>query len=181
MGYAVYGPALLQSLTGLGALVSGYVVAMEALAWTFAGLTVSGLTGRWPTRMIRLGSICVLAGVGLSALAFPAGSLPGVIVAGIVLGCGFGLCWAFMSQRVLSSLTGDERAIGAVGMNTVRLTGSAAGAAVAAAVANLTGVAHGMTPDVARDAGMWIFAGVLPVAACGVIAAWRLSTHPVAA
>ena len=38
-------------------------------------------------------------------------------------GGGFGLSWAFMSQRILASLPeGDERAIGAAAMTTVRLT-----------------------------------------------------------
>jgi hypothetical protein len=174
MGYSVYGPALLQSLAGLGALAAGYVVALEAVAWTVAGLAVANLVGRWPGKLIRLGAVFVLAGVGLSILAFPIGSVPGVAVAGVALGAGFGLSWAFMSQRILSSLDGEERTIGAVGISTIRLTGSAAGAAVAAAAANLVGVSHGLTQDVARAAGLWVFAAVVPVAAAGVIAAWRL-------
>lgn len=175
IGYSVYGPALLQSLAGLGALAAGYVVAAEALAWTAAGLAVAHLTGQWPGRMIRLGAVCVLAGVGLSAVVFPTGSVLGAAAAGAVMGGGWGLCSAFMSQRILSSLSGEERAVGAVGINTVQLTSAAAGAAVAAAVANLVGVSHGLSQEVARDAGLWIFAAVVPVAACGVFAAWRLA------
>ena len=90
------------------------------------------------------------------------------------MGAGFGLGWAFMSQRLLASLPAQERAIGAAGITTVRLTGSAAGAAVAAAVANLVGVSHGLTAGSARDAGIWVFAAVLPVMAAGAWAAWRL-------
>ena len=149
-------------------------MALEAVAWTVAGLMVTNLVGRWPGRMIRLGAVFALAGVALSALVFPRGSVLGVAVAGVVLGSGFGLSWAFVSQRILASLTGEERAIGAVGISTVRLTGSAAGAAVAAAAANLVGVSHGLTQAVARSAGVWVFAAVVPVAAGGVIAAWRL-------
>jgi hypothetical protein len=174
MGYSVYGPALLQTLAGLKVLTAGYVVALEAVAWTVAGLIVTNLVGRWPGRMIRLGAGLALAGVAMSALVFPTGSVPGVALAGILLGGGFGLGWAFMSQRILASLSGEERAIGAVGISTVRLTGSAAGAAVAAAAANLVGVSHGLNPGVARSAGLWVFAAVLPVAAGGVVAAWRL-------
>jgi hypothetical protein len=178
MGYSVYGPALLQTLDGLNALAAGYVVALEAVAWTAAGLLVSGLTGRWPPRLILVGSVFALAGVGLSAIEFPIGSVVGVAFAGIVLGAGFGLSWAFMNQRILSSLSGDDRAIGAVGITTVRLTGSAAGAAVAAAAANLVGVSHGLSEGVARAAGVWVFVAVLPVAAGGMAAAWRLGRLP---
>jgi len=79
-----------------------------------------------------------------------------------------------MSQRILASLSAEDRAIGAAGITTVRLTGSAAGAAVAAAAANLTGVSHGLTESVARSAGLWVYAAVLPVAIGGLAAAWRL-------
>jgi hypothetical protein len=174
MGYSVYGPALLQTLAGLKALTAGYVVALEAIAWTAAGLVVTDLTGLWPGRMIRLGALFALLGVGVSALVFPTGSVIGAGVAGIVLGGGFGLSWAFMSQRILGALSEDERAIGAAGITTVRLTGSAAGAAVAAAAANLTGVSHGLDAATARSAGVWVYAAVLPVAAAGLWAAWRL-------
>ena len=180
MGYSVYGPAILQTLAGLKALTAGYVVALEAVAWTVAGLAVAHLTGKWPGRMIRLGAICATVGVAVSALAFPTGSVVGAGLAGIILGAGFGLCWAFMSQRLLSSLTEHERAIGAAGITTVRLTGSAAGAAVAAAVANLVGISHGLTRTSAHDAGLWVFVAVVPVAAAGAWAAWRLG-KPVSA
>jgi hypothetical protein len=174
MGYSVYGPAILQTLAGLGALSAGYVVALEAVAWTIAGLAVAHLTGVWPGRMIRLGGLCAVVGVGLSILAFPTGSIVGVAVAGAIMGAGFGLGWAFMSQRLLASLPAGERAIGAAGITTVRLTGSAAGAAIAAAVANLVGISHGLTVESARDAGVWVFAAILPVMAAGAWAAWRL-------
>lgn len=174
MGYSVYGPAILQTLAGLKALTAGYVVALEAVSWTVAGLVVAHLTGAWPGRMIRMGALCAVVGVGLSVLAFPTGSVAGVALAGAVMGAGFGLSWAFMSQRLLASLSENERALGAAGITTVRLTGSAAGAAVAAAVANLVGISHGLTEATAREAGIWVFAAVLPVAAGGAWAAWRL-------
>ena len=178
MGFSVYGPAFLQTLAGLKALSAGYVVALEAVAWTVAGLLVTNLVGAWPGRMIRLGAAVVLAGIAASALAFPLGSVIGVSVAGVILGVGQGLAWAFMSQRILGALDPDERATGAAGITTVRLTGSAVGAAVAAAAANLTGVTHGLTEAVARSAGFWVFGAVFPVAAGGLLAAWRLGGFP---
>ena len=176
MGYSVYGPAILQTLSGLSALTAGYVVASEAVAWTVAALVVSHLTGAWPGRMIRLGALCALVGIGLSAFVFPSGSVLGAIVAGIILGGGFGLFFSFTSQRILGTLSGEDRGIGAAGMTTVRLTGSAAGAAMAAAVANLVGFSHGLTTQAASSAGVWVFVSVLPVAGLGMWAAWRLGS-----
>lgn len=175
MGFSIYGPAILQQLAGLSALEAGYVVAVEAAAWTAMGLMVAHLTGAWPVRMIRLGAVVATLGVALSALVFPPGSVVGVVIAGALLGGGFGLSWAFMSQRLLASLPTEERAIGAAAMTTVRLTGSAVGAASAAAVANLVGFSQGLTAQSAQAAGLWVFASIVPVAALGVWCAWRLT------
>jgi MFS family permease len=175
MGFSIYGPAILQALAGFSALAAGYVIAGEALAWTALGLLVTHLTGAWPVRMIRLGAVVATLGVLISAFVFPTGSVLGVIVAGLFLGGGFGLSWAFMSQRLLASLPNEERAIGAAAMTTVRLTGSAVGAAAAAAIANLVGFSEGLTEATARAAGIWVFVGVLPVAVLGVWTTWRFT------
>ncbi|HEY9236135.1 MAG TPA: MFS transporter [Phenylobacterium sp.] len=175
MGFAIYGPAILQTLAGLSALTAGYVVAVESVAWTVLGLAVAHLTGAWPVRMIRLGAVVATLGVLLSAVAFPAASVAGVVAAGVLLGGGFGLSWAFMSQRILASLEGEERAIGAAGMTTVRLTGSAVGAAAAGAIANIAGFSQGLSEASARETGLWVFALILPVALAGVWAAFRLT------
>ncbi len=174
MGYSVYGPAVLQTLAELNALTAGYVVALEAVGWTVAALLVTNLAGASPGRLIRAGAALVVAGIGLSALAFPTGSVPAAAVAGIVLGAGLGLSWSFMSQRILGSLSDQDRATGAAGINTVRLTGNAAGTAIAAAAANVTGLAQGLTTTTAQAAGLWVFVASLPVAAAGLVAAWRL-------
>jgi hypothetical protein len=79
-----------------------------------------------------------------------------------------------MSQRILATLSGAERGTGAAAMTTVRLTGSAAGAAMAAAVANLVGVSAGLTSKAASAAGLWVFVSVIPIALLGLWAAWRL-------
>jgi hypothetical protein len=174
MGYTVYGPAILQTLAGLNALTAGYVVASEAAAWTFSALLVSHLKAPWPGRLIRLGAVLGVVGPVLSALAFPTGSIPGVMVAGAALGLGFGFSFSFMTQRILVTLSGADRGAGAAAMTTVRLTGSAAGAAMAAAVANLVGVSNGLSPTAASAAGVWVFVSVIPIALAGLWTAWRL-------
>ena len=178
MGFSIYGPAILQTLAGFSALAAGYVIAGEAAAWTVLGLIVAHLTGAWPVRMIRLGAVVATLGELFSALVFPSGSVWGVIVAGLFLGGGFGLSWAFMSQRILAALPLEERAIGAAAMTTVRLTGAAVGAAAAGAVANLVGFSEGLSEATAKAAGLWVFVSILPVAMLGVWTAWRLTARP---
>jgi MFS family permease len=180
MGLPVYGPAILQTVQGLSALAAGYVVGAEAVFWTASSLPVAGLTGAWPGRLIRLGVACVFAGLALCAVWFGAADLVLVVAAPGLIGCGFGLCWAFISQAILSTLPDAERAAGGAGIATVRLTGAAAGAAMAAAVANLLGFAQGFSEQAARAAGVWVFLVGLPVAGLACVTGWRLGTRPAA-
>jgi hypothetical protein len=174
MGFSVYGAAILQTLRGYSALTAGYIVAVEALAWTATALLVAHWPPPWPARLMRLGGVLVTAGMAAGALAFPTANLLGVLAAGTLLGSGFGASWAFMAQAILGATPEDERAVGAAGMTTVRLTGSAAGAAGCAAVANLAGFAGGFTPEAAARAGSWVFWASVPVAVIGALAAWRM-------
>jgi MFS family permease len=173
----VYGPAILQTLRGLSALFAGYVVGAEALFWTAASLPVAGLTGRWPGRLIRLGVVTVFVGLSLCALVFDDSHLVWAVIACGVVGSGFGLSWAFISQGILGALADEERAIGGAGIATVRLTGAAAGAAMAAAIANLVGFAGGFTVPAARAAGLWVFVAALPIAGLACVTAWRLGSR----
>jgi MFS family permease len=178
MGLLVYGPAVLQTLRGLSALMAGYIVGAEALFWTATALPVSGLTGDWPNRLIRLGALTVLVGLVFCALVFVEGDLIWVVAASGLIGVGFGLCYAFVTQGILGGLAADERAIGGAGIATVRLTGAATGSAMAAAVANLAGFAHGFSVPAARLAGVWVFVAALPVAALACLSAWQMgSSH----
>jgi MFS family permease len=174
MGFSVYGAAILQTLRGYSALFAGYLIALEALAWTLVALLVAHLPPPWPGRMIRLGGIMATAGLVVGALAFPTANLVGVVVSGLLLGGGFGAGWAFMAQKILAATTDADRAIGAAGMSTARLTGSAAGAAGCAAVANLAGFAGGFSIEAAARAGSWVFWASIPISVLGAMAAWRL-------
>jgi MFS family permease len=175
MGLLVYGPAVLQTLRGVSALAAGYVVSAEALFWTATALPVSGLTGDWPSRLIRLGTLIVLVGLLACALVFTQQSIVLVVAAAGLIGVGFGLSYAFITQGILGDLSNGERAIGGAGIATVRLTGAASGSAMAAAIANLMGFAHGFSIPAAQAAGLWVFAAALPVSALACLSAWQMS------
>src|SRR6185295_8838757 len=69
--FALYAPALLQHRAGLSALEAGYVVAVEALAWTAASLSVAGAGPAWRARLIVIGPASILAGVAGVTLLTP--------------------------------------------------------------------------------------------------------------
>jgi hypothetical protein len=122
MGLLVYGPAVLQTLRGLSALVAGYVVGAEALFWTAVSLPVAGLAGPWPNRLIRLGAVTIFIGLASCAMVFDDGDLAWVVLASGLIGVGFGMSYAFITQGILGALTDEERALGGAGIVTVRLT-----------------------------------------------------------
>ncbi|MDP3382163.1 MAG: MFS transporter, partial [Phenylobacterium sp.] len=175
MGFTVYGPAILQTTRGYSALAAGYVIGVEALAWTASALAIAHLTGVWRGRMVRLGAVLAALGIGLCVFVIAEGPLWTLILAAVLLGSGFGLSSAFMNQMVLSALPAAERGLGGGAINTVRFTGAAVGAAVAGALANLAGFGEALTYASASAAALWVFAAATPVAAAAIFTAWRLS------
>ncbi|MDP3490415.1 MAG: MFS transporter [Phenylobacterium sp.] len=175
MGFTVYGPAILQTTRGYSALAAGYVIGVEALAWTGSALAIAHLTGVWRGRMVRLGAVLAALGIGLCIFVIAEGPLWTLLLAAVLLGSGFGLSSAFINQMVLAALPADERGLGGGAINTVRFTGAAVGAAVAGALANLAGFGEALTFTSASAAALWVFAAATPVAAAAIFTAWRLS------
>ncbi|WP_333587281.1 MFS transporter [Phenylobacterium sp.] len=175
MGFTVYGPAILQATRGYSALTAGYVVGIEAFAWTAFALAVSGLTGVWRGRMVRAGAVSAALGVVLCAGVLVDGPFWSLALAAVLLGAGFGLSSAFMNQMVLAAVPEEERGLSGGAINVVRLTGAAAGAAVAGAIANLNGFGQGLTEETARATALAVFGLGAPVAALSILTAWRLT------
>ena len=175
MGFAIYGPAILQQLRGFTPLWAGYAIAVESLAWTAAAMAVAGAVGVWDGRWIRVGAVALVASLVILALSMADGALAWVLVGGALLGAAFGLSFAFMSRRILAALTDEDRAIGSSAITAVRQTGAAAGAAISGVAANLAGFSGGLTDASARGASFWIYAAVTPLALIGTWAAFRLT------
>lgn len=176
MGLSIYAPAVLQTLRGLSPLVAGYVVAAEAVGWTIMALVVASAQDPWRGRCIRLGGVCVAVSVVELTWALRDGPLWTVIAGSTLMGAGFGLSWSFISQKMLGLLPDRERAVGAGSLVAVRQTGSAAGAALAGAAANLAGATGDvLTGPVAKAVAVWVFAASIPPAILGVWASWRLT------
>jgi MFS family permease len=177
-GFSVYGPALLQTLYGLTPLQSGYAAGLESLGWTAAALTVAGLSDRWHGPIIRIGALCIAASLAALAVVMRAGPLVAILATAGVLGAGFGLSSGFTSRRVIAAGGDDsEREIASAGINSVRQVGNAAGACLAGIIANILGLAAGVTTAAAQASAIWLFALAAPVAALGVLGAWRVAAQ----
>jgi len=174
IGFTVYGPAFIQALHGASPLLSGYVIGGVAAGWTVCSFAVAGLGPRHEGLAIRLGAAVIVVGVAWGAFEMTHGSLLGVTLSMIVLGSGFGICWAFLARRVIGGAPADEQALASAAVPTTQLIGGAVGAAAAGALANLLGFAHGVDAASGRAHGLWLFAAFTPLALVGLAAAWRL-------
>ena len=174
-GFAVYAPAILQFTAGLNALEAGYVVAIEALACTGCALLVSGGGPRVARLSVRAGAVAIALGTALLMVVMASGSVLAVAVGGGLLGGGFGLSFAFVSQFLMTSLDDAETAAGSAAIGTVRNSGGAVGAALASVAANLNGFAGGLSAGNVGAVAFWVFAMALPLALVGLVAGWRLA------
>jgi predicted MFS family arabinose efflux permease len=179
MGFSVYGPALLQRLYGLSPLASGYAAGLESLGWTVAALAVAGLAERRHGAFIRLGGVCVVVSIAALALVMRSGPIAAILVAATVLGAGFGFSSGFTGRRVIAAAGEGERELASAGINSVRLVGNAAGACLAGVIANLAGLASGVTTAAAQSTAVWLFALAAPIAVLGALAAWRVGAPSV--
>ena len=175
VGLVIYGPALLQRLSGLSPLDGAYLVVAHAMAWSVMAIWVAGRPEATMTRWIRLGALAILAGPILLALTMPSGALLPIMASAAVMGVGFGLSNALLNRRVLVRLVGDDRATGSSAMMAVRQVGEVIGAIIVGATANLTGFAQGQPIESARATALWIFVTAIPLTALGTLSAWAMT------
>lgn len=174
IGFTVYGAAIMQTLYGLTPLEAGYVIGVEAMAWTVAALIVSEFPQRHDRFFIRLGAMLVTASVGALILTLPSGALALVLASAALLGTGFGTCWAYFSKHILASLPENERPLGSSAIPLAQLIGSAVGSALSGMVANALGAAAGIDRVNAPSIGSWLFIVTIPIALFGLVCSWRV-------
>ncbi|MDR7116502.1 MFS transporter [Caulobacter sp. BE254] len=174
VGFSVYGPTFIQVLHGADPLLSGYVIGGIAAGWTALSFVVAGLKPRHEGLAIRVGALVIAAGVTWGAYEMVRGGLVGITLSMVLLGGGFGICWAFLAKRVIGGAPLEEQPLASAAVPTTQLIGGATGAAAAGALANALGFAHGVTPAGGLAHGLWLFAAFIPLALAGLVAAWRL-------
>jgi len=131
-----------QNLWGYGPTVAGLIHATMAMSWSGAGLIFAGIDdhGR-RLALIRLGPVLVAAGL-LGLLLAIRHDQPWMLVpCQILIGTGFGCCWAFLGQAIMEAARPGERDAATTMLQTVLASGYALGAAIAGLGANMAGFA----------------------------------------
>jgi MFS family permease len=170
-----YGPLLLKILFGTQPLISGYILAGEAVAWSLATLAVARLPVSQDRTLIRFGAVLAALGAAGFALALPAGGLPGIVLCALLQGLGFGLCWPSVVRRMAELSTDAERPLAVTSPETMQRIGYAVGAAAVGIAANLSGLAAGISIAAAKSAAFWVFAAFVPSLILALFCAWRFT------
>jgi len=176
--FFIYGPLLLGRLYGVGEFTGGLYVALESIAWTVTAIAVGGVAAAGEPRWIRLGAITITLGVAGSGLVIATGPAWLMLPFVAAMGGGFGLCFAFIVRRIVSSVAPEEREHAAGASGTVQPLGYAIGAALAGIVANGMGFDLAAPDSTIADVGRALFWAFLPAAAVALVAAWRLAAAP---
>ncbi len=115
---------------------------------------------------------CVVAAAVLATgwlFSSQAGVLP-LTLALLLVGMGFGTCWAFLAQRTQAAAPEAERDLAAGATPTLQSAGGALGAAFAGLLANLGGLRDQLDAAAAANAAWWVFSGGAAIAAVAVLA-----------
>lgn len=173
IAFSVYGTLLVTSLHGLPILAAGYIMALEAIAWSTAAAVLSGLHERNDPKMI-FGGICLVA-ISIAGFAYsvPYGPVWMIAASAGLQGIGFGMAWTFILRRMTLVVKVDDQQRVAAAVPTVQRLGFALGAVYIGMVANATGIDSELRPEILEAAARAIFFASMPLAIVGLFAAWR--------
>jgi len=160
----VYVPLLAQTVFGTTALVAGLLLAVVAFAWTLSALAVARVQGALVEVLIVSGPVLLLAGYAGLGAAFVLRAPVAVAFSLVVIGCGFGVAYTFLSQRVLANAESDESDVTAGAVPTFEAAGAAWGAALAGLVGNLAGIADLGAPERMAAAAAWVMGASIVLA-----------------
>jgi MFS family permease len=170
----IFVPLFLQRLHGFEPLAAGYALAAASLGWTAAALAVAGLSSIWSRRMLIIGPAVMAVGLLGVGVLNASGPVAGVILAIVMVGLGIGMCWAFVTQRVMGAAAPEEATIAASAMPTVQQMGFALGGAAAGLVANMAGLSVDDAGGIIQ-AAFWVPASFTCAAVVAAVMGMRLA------
>ncbi|MEV7622095.1 MFS transporter [Actinoplanes sp. NPDC089786] len=174
LGFAMFGtfllvPTLLQlpAITGYGfgkSVSQAGLFLLPTVATMVVFGPLAGLLARrfGPKLPLFFGTVAVVAGFVVPAVAH--GQLWQVVLSGVLVGAGIGLCFAAMSNAIIESVPAAQTGE-AISVNTIaRTVGSSIGTAVIAAVIASNTTLRGLPTDDAFTMGFAVCAGVAVLA-----------------
>jgi MFS family permease len=157
-------PLVLQVIHGVGPLMAGYFNAILALSWTASAFITASWKGRAEVFALAWGP--AFAGVALAVVAIGLPWLHPIAIGFCmaVTGLGIGGSSLHLTAATMAGALSGEEARTASTIPTVRMLGIAFGSAGAGLLANLAGLANGITPANVQAAGVVVI-GAAAIAA----------------
>jgi MFS family permease len=178
----VYGPYILQIYRGLTPTMAGYFGAIHAVAWSTSAMLVAPVGPRWQSQLILAGPTSLTLGLAVLAFTLPASSLPVIAIGMVLIGLGFGLSYAFLTQRVMATADPGEEDATISSMSTLFGMGGAVSAAVSGLIGNAIGLDGPLSVEVVTKASLILYGGGALLAVLSILAAGQLirayAVHP---
>ncbi|MGO4725855.1 MULTISPECIES: MFS transporter [unclassified Inquilinus] len=170
---SVYLNITIQHLWGYGPTMAGYVSALMALSWSGSAILVANVARpAVQARLIRLGPFLLAVGLLGVMVALVSGQPWLLMLCQILIGTGFGLSWAFLSQAVMEAARPGERDAASGLLPTLQSGGYAIGAAVSGLVANEAGMAGAGGAAEIIHAAAWVFGVAAVLGTLGFLASF---------
>lgn len=180
-GAAVYLIYTMQQIWGFGPTLAGVVGALMAVSWSLVAILVAGvrsLSGRM--LLIRSGPALLVAGLAGATAALLLDAVWLLVIAQVLIGAGFGMSWAYLSQTIMESALPGERDRASGLLPTIQSAGYGIGAAIAGLVANLAGLTGAEDGEGIRLAIVIVFATCAVLGLLGLGAALTMSRRRLA-
>jgi hypothetical protein len=174
----LYLPLALQELHGVAPLAAAYAVASLAVAWTLASFTTAGWRGGAENVAIVGGP--VLASASMVGLTLGVASLPPIVSCALTGLVGFGIGASNLHLVALAMRIGEPgyESLTASSIPTIRSLGISFGAAIAGLIANLAGLAGGISIATVEAATTWVYGATILAPAASLILAVRVVRGP---
>ena len=129
------------------------------------------------SRLIRVGSGLLTAGLAAQAWFMPFGPLWLVVASAFFGTAGFGMMWGYIIKLVVAHAGREDRDRAGSLLPSAQQTGFALGAALAGIIANALDFEQMTGIEDFRTAAFWLFAGFVPAALLGSALAWRFGNR----
>lgn len=175
-GATVYLILALQELWGYGPTVAGLIGASMSVSWSAFAIGVAGVkTHKARMGLIRLGPATLALGMLGLGLGIAYHLFWIVLGSQILIGAGFGMSWAYLSQTIMENAHPNERDTASALLPTIQSAGYGIGAAIAGLAANSAGLAVAQTQDSIRLAMIAVFGLGAVLSLLGLFAALAMT------
>lgn len=173
-GPGTYVILLIEKVWGYGPLGASILGAAMVAAWGGVGILVSRLSARHARLCLWAGPAFAALGLILGWPAMATADLWLLLVGQALVGTGYGLCWGFLSQTIMTGSEEADRDRASAMLPTILSTGLAIGAALGGLAANAAGLAEGVPQATVIRAGVWCFLVAGAIGLAGLALALRL-------